>query len=101
MPEPLSDTVVGEFVALLVKEAVPVTDPVAWGAKLTFTGWLAPAAMENGKVTPVSVNPEPAVLPEKTVTLELPVFDRVTAFVAVLPTSTLPNERLVGDALSN
>jgi hypothetical protein len=32
VPVPLSDTVVGEFVALLLKEAAPVTAPLPCGA---------------------------------------------------------------------
>lgn len=65
-----------------------------------LTDRFAPAAMVKGKVNPVTANPGPVILAEKTVTPELPVFDRTTAFVAGLPTSTLPNEMLAGDALN-
>ena len=91
---------VGEFVALLVKDAVPVTAPLVWGANRMLTERLAPAAIVNGKVSPVRLNPAPVVLAEKTVTLELPVFDKVAVCVAVLPISTLPKARLVGETLS-
>jgi len=100
VPVPFNDTVAGELVALLVKDAVPVTAPAAWGANPMLTARLAPAAMVNGNVSPVTLNPAPVVLAEKTVTLELPVLVKVPVSVAVLPTSTLPNERLVGDTLS-
>ena len=64
-----------------------------------LTARFAPAAMVNGNVNPVTLNPAPVVLAEKTVTLEFPVLDRVAPRVALLPTSTLPKERLVGDTL--
>ena len=65
-----------------------------------LTARFAPAAMAKGNVSPLTLNPAPVVLAEKTVTLELPVFDKVLVSVALLPTRTLPNARLVGDALS-
>ena len=65
-----------------------------------LTDFVAPAAIPNGKVGPVTPNAAPVVLAEKTVTLELPVFDRVAVWVAVFPVSTLPNDRLVGETLS-
>lgn len=97
---PLSAITVGEFVALLAKDADPVTVPAVVGANVTLTARFAPAAMVKGKVRPVTLNPAPVVVTEKTVTLELPVLLRVADCVAELPTSTLPNERLVGDAVS-
>jgi hypothetical protein len=100
VPVPLSASTVGEFVALLAKEADPVTAPLDVGANLTLTAWFAPAVMVKGKVRPVTLNPAPVVVTENTVTLELPVLVRVADCVAELPTSTLPNARLVGDALS-
>jgi hypothetical protein len=96
IPVALSEIVVGEFVALLVKDATPDTAPLTCGANRMVTERLAPAAIENGKVTPVTLNPAPVVLAEKTVTLELPVLDKVAVCVTALPTSTLPKERLVG-----
>ncbi len=65
-----------------------------------LTERLAPAAMVKGKVSPVTLNPAPDVVTEKTVTLEFPVLFSVAVMVAVLLTSTLPNERLAGEALS-
>ena len=97
---PVSVIAVGEFVALLAKEADPVIAPEEVGANLTLTVRFAPAAMVKGKVTPVTLNPAPVVVTENTVTLELPVFVRVADCVAELPTSTLPKEMLLGDALS-
>jgi hypothetical protein len=100
VPVPESAITVGEFVALLVNEAVPVTAPPDEGANRMLTERFAPAAIVKGKVRPVTLKPAPAVVTENTVTAELPVLVRVADCVAELPTSTLPNERLVGDALS-
>src|SRR5262245_28006400 len=91
---------VGEFVALLTNEALPVTAPLACGANRMLTDRFAPAAMVNGKVSPVTLKPAPVVLAEKTVTLELAVFVSVAVSVAVVPTGTVPKARLGGAALS-
>ena len=99
VPEPLSATVAGEFVALLTNETLPAALPLADGAKLTLPVWLAPAVKVNGKVNPLTLNPEPVDgLAEETVTEELPVLDSLTALLADDPTSTEPNATEVGEA---
>lgn len=97
-PEPLSVTEAGELVALLTKATLPEAVPLLVGANFTLAFWLAPAARVNGKVTPLTLNPEPVMLAEETVTVELPVLLTVIAFVEELPTVTEPKLIEVGDA---
>lgn len=42
-------------------------------------------------------NPGPLVVPEETITLELPLFDKIAVFELLFPTITLPNESELGD----
>ena len=98
VPEPLSATVAGEFVALLTNETLPEAVPLLEGAKLKLAFLLAAAASVKGKVSPLRTNPEPVKLAEETVTDELPVLLSFTAWLADPPTSTDPNETEVGEA---
>jgi len=98
VPEPLSATVVGEFVALLTNETLPEAAPLLDGAKAKLAFLLAAAASVNGKVTSLRPNPEPVKLAEETVAAELPVLLSVTVWLADPPTSTDPNETEVGEA---
>ena len=59
VPEPLSATVAGEFVALLTNETLPEAVPLLEGAKVKLPFLLAAAASVNGKVIPLRPNPEP------------------------------------------
>ncbi len=98
VPEPLSVTVAGEFVALLTNETLPEAVPLLEGAKVKLAFLLAAAARVNGKVSPLRPNPEPVKLADETVTAELPVLLSVTDWLAEPPTSTDPNETEVGEA---
>ena len=98
VPEPLSATVAGEFVALLTNETLPEAVPLPEGAKVKLAFWLAAAASVNGKVTPLTPNPEPVKLADETVTAELPVLLSLTAWLPDPPTNTDPNETEVGEA---
>ena len=100
VPEPLSATVAGEFVALLTNETLPEAAPLLAGAKTTFAVLLAPTASVNGKVTPLTLkpDPDPVILADETATAELPVLLSVTAWLADPPTSTDPNATEVGEA---
>ena len=98
VPEPLSATVAGEFVALLTNETLPEAVPLLDGAKVKLAFLLAAAARVNGKVRPLTPNPEPVKLADETVTAELPVLLSVTAWLPAPPTSTDPNETEVGEA---
>ena len=97
VPVPLRETRLGEFVALLTKEADPVVLPLLCGAKRTLTCWLCPAGIVTGKLGVVIVKPDPLAVPEDTVTAEFPVAVRTRFSVALFPTGTLPNERLLGE----
>ena len=99
-PVPLREITVGELVALLTKETLPLTLPLAWGAKWIVTVAFLPAAMVSGKLSPARENPAPLVIADDTVTLELPLFDKVAVFDPLLPTATLPNDSEVGDAFN-
>jgi hypothetical protein len=97
---PLSDTTAGEFDALLTKETLPENGPLVSGANTILTLRVAPAAIVTGRERLVENTP-PVKFAAETLTELLPVFDRVTVWLAVLPTRTLPKFTLVGDALSN
>jgi hypothetical protein len=87
--------VVGEFVALLITETVPLSAPDALGVKTTLKVALAPAAIVSGTVTPVVLKPVPEAVIFDTLTVELPVLASVTACVLLLPTLMFPKLRLV------
>ena len=97
VPVPLRETRLGEFVALLTKEADPVVLPLLCGAKRMLTCWLCPAGIVTGKVGAVTLKPDPLAVAEEIVTAELPVAVTTTFLVALLPTTTLPNDRLFGE----
>ena len=97
VPVAVRDTTVGEFVALLTKEADPLMLPLLCGAKRILTCWLCPAGIVTGNVGAVTLEPDPLAVAEETVTAELPVAVTTTFLVALFPTSTLPNDRLFGE----
>ena len=100
VPEPESEIVVGEFVALLFTTTLPETLPVAVGAKATANevAWLGESV--RGRARPETVKPLPVTLSEVSETLEFPVLVSVTVCVALVPVVRLPKLRDVGDALS-
>lgn len=75
---PLRETTLGEFVALLTKDAEPVALPLVNGANRMLTCWVCPAAMVTGKAGVLTLKPDPVMLAEETVIAEFPVFVRVT-----------------------
>jgi hypothetical protein len=85
----------GELAALLTKEALSEAVPLAWGVKVTVTGALCPAAMLNGKESPLKTNSEVPVLAEEMVTLE-PVALSVPVMLLLCPTTTLPKLSVAG-----
>lgn len=99
-PVPDSDAVAGEFVAVLTNETDPDAAPLVPGVNVRVTWLVVPAAIANGNVNPVTLNPDPVTLAAETVTEPVPVFERVTVCVVLNPTTTLPKETLVGDALN-
>ena len=96
-PVPATETLPGEFVALLTIVTNPVTPPVLFGAKTTPISAVWPGAIVL-PVTPLfTLNPVPVVLICATVTLEFPVFLTATPSVLVFPTISFPKFRLVAD----
>jgi hypothetical protein len=98
IPAPVSDSV-EEVEALLENESMAEAVPDVWGAKTTVTGTLCPAAMVNGKMTPLTENSGLLRLAEDTVTLA-PVALSVPACDALLPTVTFPKLAEPGETVS-
>src|ERR1700740_741126 len=98
-PLPVRAICVGEFVALLATNTLPLTDPVVVGAKFTLNVVLCPAPkLIAGK--PLIPKPAPLMLPPEMLTLVLPVLDNLPVWLLLLPTVTFPKLRLVGLAVS-
>ena len=100
VPEPESEIVVGEFVALLFTTTLPETLPVVVGAKATANDVAWPGERVRGSARLDTVKPLPVTLSEESETPEFPVLVSVTVCVALVPVARLPKLRDVGDALS-
>jgi hypothetical protein len=88
------------LVALLTNDTDPANGPLVSGANAIGTVRLAPAAIVSGRLT-FELNLAPVKFADDTVTEEFPVLERVTFWEALLPTSTLPKARLVGDRFNS
>jgi hypothetical protein len=95
VPLPLR-AMVGEFVALLATDTLPVTLPAAVGANVTFSvaDWLGDKIVPG--VMPLALNPVPVGVTLEIVTFEFPLFVSVALKELVFPTFTFPKLRLVG-----
>ena len=100
MPEPDSESVVGEFVELLLTVTVPVTSPVTEGANVTFKVTVRAGSSINPADRPSTLKPEPAKPTPAILTVEFPTLENVAVRAALLPTLTFPNFKLVGLPLS-
>jgi hypothetical protein len=89
----------GEFCALLVIVAEPVTDPAAVGAKLIVNVVFVFAASVIGKFKPVTLNPAPVNVSCEITTDALPVLVSVTVCELLVPVVTLPNATVAGEAV--
>jgi len=78
-----------EVVALLLNERLPEAEPLVCGPNFTVNDALFPAAMVNGKVTPLKLNSELFTVAEDTVT-DAPVALKDALMLLLLPTATLP-----------
>jgi hypothetical protein len=58
-----------------------------------------PAFNVTGKIGLTIVNPVPVTVPAHTVVVPVPGFESVTIWVTVVPTTALPNQRVVGEAV--
>jgi hypothetical protein len=72
VPLPDKAIVVGEFVALLTRETLPLTVPAADGEKANVNDALCPAASVVGTVKPPAVNAAPDAVNCEIVTLLFP-----------------------------
>jgi len=96
-PVPLSATDIGVAEALVTTEMLPETLAVDAGANVALKVMVLPAARDCA-VKPVTPKPVPVTLSEETLTLAEPVFFKVIAWVAVVPSATLPKLTLAGVA---
>lgn len=62
MPVPETEISAGEPGALLTIEIVPLLEPAEVGAKVALTEELLPALMVNGRLAPLTPNPEPVAV---------------------------------------
>jgi hypothetical protein len=100
-PVPLRLLVVGEFVALLLAETLPVMLPAVVGENATVSDALCPAVSVMGVTIPDAVKPAPVTVTWEMVTLLFPALAKVIVFeLLVVPTSTLPKLKLVVLAVS-
>ena len=95
VPVPVSASVVGEIVALLVKVKVALTVTAAVGLNVTVKGTLCPAGTVTGSDKPLMVKTELLVLAPVTVTFA-PVALRLPDAVPLSPTTTFPRESVAG-----
>jgi len=100
-PVPESETLAGEFSAVLLTEAVPVMLPAAVGVKLTLKTALWSANSVMGSEGPLTANPAPVTVVCKSVTGPMPVLATLKVWLLELPTVTPPKLKLVGDALQD
>jgi hypothetical protein len=68
--------------------------PEVVGANVTVNETLWPAASVTGSVTPEALKADPETFNCVTVVLTVPVFERETFCVLLVPTVMLPNVRL-------
>ena len=88
------------FEAFEVMLTLPLAAPLVVGEKSTVNDLLWPAVKVKGKDRPLKLNPLPLAVAAEIVRLEPPELVNVSDKLALLPTWTLPNARLVGLAVS-
>lgn len=101
-PVPLKEMLRGELVALLVTAMLPVALPETAGVKVTLNDVLCPAAKVTGKAMADRLKPVPLAAICEMLTLEFPLFVKVTACVCEAPPlmDTFPKFTAVGFAES-
>ena len=97
---PVIATATFEFAAVDVIARLPVTGPAEAGVKVTWKVELWPAAMASGKVRPLILTPAPVAIACEMVALVPPEFVKVTVWLCVFPSVTLPKATLVGKMAS-
>ena len=99
-PVPDSETAAGEPDALLTIEMAPVLAPAEVGANVALTEELLPALMVNGRVAPLTPNPEPVAFSWVMVTDEFPGLVSEIVCDELLPTAAFPKLMLEGVTVS-
>ncbi len=92
--------VIGELVALLVRVALPLTDPVDIGANATVNVELLPGLIVSGTVSPLILKVLGETVACVIVTLAVPELVRAIVCDALLPVGTLLKLTLEGVAES-
>ena len=82
---------------MLTTVTLPERLPAEAGANLTLNDVDCPAARVAGSVIPLVLKPVPVALICEMETLEFPVFEIVSVWLAVAPVATLPKLSEVGD----
>lgn len=98
-PLPITDSMTGDFAALLTKSSVAVAVPEDCGENVTVKGIECPARMFTGVEIPPTVNSIFVVVTEETVTAE-PVALSVPLRDPFEPTGTLPKFNVLGDSVN-
>jgi hypothetical protein len=84
------------FEPLEVIPTFPLAAPVVVGAKVTLNEVLCPAASVTGSENPAKLNPVPLTDAAEIVTLVPPLLTRVSDWLLLVPTVTLPTPMLLG-----
>ena len=98
-PEPDREITASGLEASLMMLTLPVTLPLAAGAKVTSNVAVCPGVWMSPAEAPLTLKPGPEMLIFEKVTSELPDAASVTARVVLLPTATFPNFKFDGLAL--
>jgi hypothetical protein len=100
VPMPLSEIARVVLGAFDVTVTVPLADPAALGANCTVNVRLCPAVSCVGVVRPEIENPGPETVAWLKLTVVPPELVSVSDSVLLFPTCTLPNDKLLGFAVS-
>jgi hypothetical protein len=100
IPVPLRFTTRLPCEELLAIVRAPVAEPACCAENRTLSVAVCPGFSVSGKLVPDTAKPVPVTVADVTVTAAPPVDDRVTACVAVEPSTTPPNDTLGALTLS-
>jgi hypothetical protein len=96
VPLPVKDTPTDGSDALELRESVALAVPVVDGVKVTERLVLPPAAKVYGKVRPLTLKAVSLTVALEMVRLDPPELDKLSSFVWLLPTVTVPRFMLEG-----
>lgn len=99
VPVPVSASLMVEVSALLTNESDPLVVPDTKGLNVTLKEALVPAAIVRGNESPLTLNIELLVLAPVIVTFA-PLAVSVPEAVPLVPTTTFPKPKVVGDTVN-